>query len=567
MGKSLLISTLEHYYDISRAERFTELFGDLFIGRHPTPERSRYLILVLDFSGLPTDQGLDRLRTSFTIQLRGKLQNFFAVYARWIPDLAAAWEKFDSRDAQPADLMGQFLLLLSRSPHSLYILVDEYDNCANDIVSRGDHKLYTDILHGSGFVREFYKKIKEGTRDGSVMRLFMTGVTPVAVNDMASGFNIAKHIYLDEDFQDLCGFTQADVERVVDGILASGSYTLRRDALMEDLRRYYDGLRFCRSAQGHLYNPDMVLHFLTELRPPDAYPEEMLDPNLRTDPTRLHSLLFTPEKQPRPQPIEQVRDILACGYIDDQIHSLFQLHEVHSPTYFASYLYYLGFLSIWHRADLPGKVRLGLPNQVIQQIYGATLSYVLATGAQVQTLENDVLTAVGRMAIDGQIEPLLRLLHHEVLRKLSNRDLIRMDEKSLKVLLLGYISMTDVFFPFSEQETCDGYIDLCLQVNRRHPTLRYSYLIELKFLKDTEQPGPGPDGKQRKARRRKGKDELLGQIEALFTEAEAQLRRYLDDPRLAGAAGPAGFRAVSVVQVGTRALYFRELGAPTTTIA
>lgn len=222
MGKTLLLSMLEQYYDVLAAPAFDELFGGLEIARAPTEERGRYAVLRLEMTGMPTTQGVNELRAVFHDRLHNKIQEFLDRYRELLPEVVAAFEAGRSTD-DPASLMNRFLVAMSRSPHPLYLLIDEYDNFTNDLIARGDHKTYRDIVHASGFVREFYKTV-----------------------------NISLH----KDFNAFAGFTAEDVRRLVAGVLAEGGYALDPATVEEDLRLYYDGYLFSRDASERMFNPD-----------------------------------------------------------------------------------------------------------------------------------------------------------------------------------------------------------------------------------------------------------------------------------------------------------------------
>ncbi len=271
MGKSLLLSMLEHYYDVLAAPHFDELFGGLAIASAPTDERGRYAVLRLDFTGIVTDAGIDRLRADFFARIHNQIQTFLDRYAKQLPEVLASFQVGLST-TDPASLMNRFLQAMARSPYPLYILIDEYDNFTNGLIARGDHSTYHDVIHASGFVREFYKTLKEGTATGVVGRIFMTGVSPVTLDDLTSGFNITSNVTLDADLHTLCGFTTTDVENIVQGVLAKGGFTLDVAAVVTDLRRYYNGYLFSRHATERILNPDMVLHFVMGMRAPAGVP-------------------------------------------------------------------------------------------------------------------------------------------------------------------------------------------------------------------------------------------------------------------------------------------------------
>jgi hypothetical protein len=536
MGKTLLLSTLEHYYDVLAAPRFDELFGGLAIASAPTEERSRYVVLRLEMTGMPTDEGVGVLRTVFYSRLHNSILRFLERYRALMPEVVAAFDAGRSVEGQPASLMDRFLQAMGRSPHPLYLFLDEYDNFTNDLIARGDHETYRAVVHASGFVREFYKTVKEGTALGTIPRIFITGVSPVTLDDLTSGFNITSNISLHQDFNALAGFTAEDVRRLVAGVLADERYALPPTVVEADLRLYYDGYLFSSDATERMFNPDMVLYFLKELHPPSRYPKELLDVNVRTDYGRIRRLLFTPEGGVREAVVRAFQAVIAEGWFDAEPVSSFPLDRVHDEGYFVSLLYYMGLLTQQWDA---GWLRLGIPNYAVRLLYWEAIAHLLHDLDHVDVDAPHVRAAQRSMAQGGDLAPFLELCFTRVVRKLSNRDLIRLDEKTMKVVLLAYLSLSEVFFAWSEVELGFGYGDLVLVPNRSQPAAQVGFVVELKYLKA-------------------GAAE--GDVTARLDEADAQLRRYLADPKLEAIKPPKGWKAVSAAFVATEACWMRELG-------
>ncbi len=541
MGKSLLLSMLEYYYDVIHAAHFDELFAGLAIAAAPTPERGRYAVLRLEMTGMTTTLGADYLRESFSLRLLHQLQRFLDRYRLHMPEVIAAFDAGASAP-DPASLMSRFLMAMGRSPHPLYLLIDEYDNFTNDIIARGDHHTYHAAVHASGFVREFYKTIKEGTATGIIGRILMTGVSPVTLDDLTSGFNIMSNVSLDDDLNALAGFTSSDVGQIISEIVSKEGYTLSPEVVVSDLRGYYNGYLFSRRAVERIFNPDMVLHFAKAMAPPVSYPDELLDINVRTDYGRIQRLLFTPEGAPRADAIEPLMTVVTEGSIHARLQQSFPLDRAYEGEFFVSLLYYMGLLTL---RPSGGQPRLGIPNYAIRTLYWDAIARLLSDLHEIDVDARRVEAAVEAMVIAGDIAPLLQLVFTKVIQKLSNRDLIRLDEKTMKVLLLAYVSLTEELFAWSEVELGFGYGDLVLVPSKTRPAARYGFLIELKYLKA-------------------GATEAM--VSARLDEADEQLRRYLADPKLHGIAGEEGWRAVSIAFVGTEACSFRALGGQTSTL-
>ncbi len=534
MGKTLIISMLEHYYDVLSAPDFDALFGGLAVHSAPTGEQGRYVVLRLEMTGMPTDQGSGALREAFFARLHNAIETLFERYGALLSKAADMFEKGRSMD-NPASLMDRFLQAMRQSPRPLYLLIDEYDNFTNDLIARGDHATYREILHASGFVREFYKTVKEGAALGTIRRIFMTGVSPVTLDDLTSGFNIASNISLLEEFNTFAGFTTGDVRHVQSGVVGAG-YTLDPARVEDDLRLYYNGYLFSQGATERVYNPDMVLYFFKELRPPARYPHDLIDINLRTDYGRIQRVLSAPDEAPRDDVIEQLMAIIVTGSTSSRLQTSFPLDLCYEGSYFISLLYYMGLLTL---QDDGGWARLGIPNYAVRTLYWEAIAKLIQAHHAVKPPITQLDEAVERMAREGDLAPFLTVVHTRVLQKLSNRDLIRLDEKTMKVLLLAYLSLSEMFFAWSEVELSFGYGDLVLLPRRSVPVAETGFLLELKYLK----AGSSAEQVQRK-----------------LDEADEQLRRYLADPKIDAIKPAKGFRAASIVFVATEACWLRVLG-------
>jgi len=381
MGKSLLASMLEHYYDLSRADRFDDLFRGLWIHENPTPERSRYLVLPLDFSAVATDRGTEALLRTFLAAVREPVYELCHRYRARFPEMGELLDHIrDHRD--PEELIGALITAAQLAGQKLYIIIDEYDNFANRLLSDGAQDLYESIVHRTGFVRSFYARLKAGTKSGGIGRIFITGVSPILLDDLSSGFNIVTHISHRARFNTLAGFTHADVERAVDELLAESDELLSdprladRRGLLDTLVKYYDGYRFAVKATERIFNSDMVLYFLQQLREEGAYPRNMLDVNVRTDYRRLQRIgaLSGAGAEARREVLET---ILSNGHVDSALVEQFGAASLSSRDQLISFLYHLGMLTFGEQPPDSAVPRLAIPNRVIRELQWEHLAHML----------------------------------------------------------------------------------------------------------------------------------------------------------------------------------------------
>jgi hypothetical protein len=541
IGKSVFVSLLEHYYDAARADEFDALFGGLWIHEHPTRERNRYLVLSLDFSQLAADGGPEALRPAFFQAVRSRVVGFIARYRDRVPSLAGLEGRLHELQT-PEAILGELMVLVREAGQKMYVLIDEYDNFANRILSEGAEDLYESIVQRTGFVRTFYATLKAGTTTGAISRMFITGVSPLVLDDLSSGFNIAAHISNSPRLSTLAGFTRAEVERVLDAFLAARPRIHAqpelgdRGRLLDVLEGYYDGYRFSPDAPERVFNSDMVLYFLSELDDRGRYPTEMLDFNVRTDYRglqRIGSLAGTARAERR----RLLESILGDGYIESDIVRQFGVRSLSSREAFVSLLYYLGMLTLSGEPSGPDRMRLEIPNRVIRELQWEHLAQMLKEQDHIDLDVDDLKAALQKMAVEGDIAPFLELFHERVVKAVGLKDLRRFDEKSLKLMMLAFISLSRLFHPLSEKEFAQGYCDLFLGVSPLYPAARFAWLLELKYL---------PAGAKAPA------------IEEAFAQAYEQVARYTSDERLVplltqGQALKAGV----LVFVGARKVLFR----------
>jgi len=479
-GKSLLVSMLQHYYDVKKHDAFDELFHDLYIHAHPTRERNSYLVFRIDFSGIETSMGKNKLFQTFTEKVRTYAITFVKKYSEELKN----GNQYDFNKAtDPAQIISQICSILLQNEKQAYLLIDEYDNFANDLIGANDDTLYYDILSKTGFVRTFYEAVKSGAQEGAISRIFMTGVSPIMLDDLTSGFNIASNITLDYDFNEQLGFTQNEVEDMLDYYWCLDDTHYNRNNVLKEMKTYYNGYLFNEDSKERLYNPDMILYFLKYVSQ-GRYPREMIDTNVRTGYGKLKRLLRENHKKDDMTEITSFETINEQDEIITRIKRMFPLEAITGKEEITSLMYYMGMLTI--QEPMLGSVKLKIPNLVTKELYWEylfekikkQLNYAVDMGGILKTLET--------MATTGNPKNFIEYTYDKVLHYISNRDLMGMEEKHVKMIFLSFLSVNNIYIPYSELEMNSGYSDLVLYPDSRFD-VQNSQIWELKYLKKREE--------------------------------------------------------------------------------
>ena len=506
-GKSLWISLLENYYDRFWADDFEATFAGTDIGQDPTGDQSRYVTLRFNFSAV--NDKLETLEREFETycltELRGRLRRY--------PDLFPAAAVRDI--LAPPSIAGKLSeLFVYAGDHdiALYVLIDEYDNFANTVLAYDGAEAYHSFTHGGGFYRNFFATLKSGAdrSGGGLERLFITGVSPVTMDDVTSGFNIGTNISLEQDFNEMVGFTEAEVRQLVETYRDLGVFNQEVETAMGIMGQWYNGYRFAKAAETDLYNSDMVLYYLKHSIPNRDVPEYLIDTNVRIDYGKLRHLLVTGRQLNGN--FDLLRDVIGEEQVDTRIQPGFPLKDLTKPENFLSLLHFFGLLSI---RDVVERVpRLAIPNQTVKRLMYGFLrdGYRDVEVFSVNLFRFEQLMM--RMATEGEWRPAFEFLSEAIARQTGIRDYIS-GEKVIQGFLAAYLSVSDHYVFRSEAELGKGHADICLEpLVARYPNLRRGYLIELKYLKRSESV-----------------DEAA--VAAAASEATAQLERYLAEERLA----------------------------------
>lgn len=465
-GKSLFISALEYYYDQNHADDFETLFGDLYIGKHPTPLKNSYQVLFMEFSGIATGT-FEQVYSGFNTAIEVGLHNFIERYGH---DHALIDQL--TKKKSPHEKMKVFFDVLY--DQKILFLIDEYDHFANAILSE-DLKLFQKIVGKGGFVRSFYETLKTATQRGTLDRLFITGVTPLMLDSLTSGFNIGENQSLKKEFNEAIGFTREEVKTLLEPIIQQCG--LDQSKLLSDMAAWYNGYRFNMDTPETIYNANMVLYFAKNFQLDKcAYPELMLDENIASDYGKLMGLFSIGDRDTN---FAVLDELINQGSVLATQRRKFDFDKGFDQDDFISLLAYMGFVTLEGKT-LAGEI-FRVPNYVISELYFQYFKVELERRNQITISSRNQLLAVEALALRDDIQPMVDELE-QVLQLLSNRDSLWFDEEHIKSILLTLLYQSPVYFIQSEREMNRKYPDVML-LERSPYEVKHQHLIELKYTK------------------------------------------------------------------------------------
>ena len=506
-GKSIFLSMLHAYYDCSKKEKFQTLFGDLWVGKHPTPLQGRYQILHLDFSYV--GGSIEKLEENFNMYLRVKLDGFMRVYQEfYLADFKEKFFKSDSAAEKLALLQDE----TATKGIPLYLIIDEYDNFTNTVLNEQGENVYWAITHADGFYRDVFKKFK-----GMFERIFITGVSPVTLDDVTSGFNIGWHISTKPEFNQMLGFSLEEVRKMfayykeVGGIPATSDI----EAMIDEMKPWYDNYCFSEDAlrtQSKVFNCDMVIYCLRNYMDRGETPKEMIDPNTKTDYNKMKKLLQLDKLDGDRKGV--IRTIAETGQIVAPLTETFSAYSLTDPQIFTSLLFYYGMLTI--KGTRGDKMILGIPNNNVRKQYYGYLKDLYEEKAYVDT--NQLTDYYYDMAYEGRWREGLQFMADAYSKVSSVRDGIE-SERNLQGFFMAYLNLNNYYYTAPELELNHGYCDFFLLPNLTHYATKHSYILELKVLSKKDYEAKPEDGK-------------LSKAEVQWQEAEEQIKRYAVAPRV-----------------------------------
>lgn len=506
-GKSVLLSMLHAYYDCRTKDKFQEWFGDLWIGKNPTPLQGRYQILHLDFSQVGGT--IENLEEKFNFYLGVQLNGFVRDYLEFYS------EKVQRQVEETKDAGGKLAIIQSEAKsksYPLYLIIDEYDNFTNTVLNEQGENVYWAITHAEGFYRDIFKKFK-----GSFERIFMMGVSPVTLDDVTSGYNIGWHISTKEEFNQMLGFSTEDVREMFTYYKSEGKIPADSDieAIIKEMKPWYDNYCFSEDAlltQSKVFNCDMVLYYLRNYMSRGQSPKEMIDPNTKTDYNKMKKLIQLDKLDGDRKGV--LHSIIEDGEIICNLVETFPAYKITDPDIFPSLLFYYGMLTI--KGTFGSQLILGIPNNNVRnQYYG----FLLDEYQKVNRVNlNNLSTLFTYMAFDGKWKECLEYMATEYAKVSSVRDGIEA-ERNLQGFFMAYLSLNNYYYTAPELELNHGYCDFFLLPDLTHYPTKHSYIIELKVLSKADFNAMSKDGKHTKA-------------ELQWQEAVEQIQKYAAAPRV-----------------------------------
>lgn len=505
-GKSLLLSMMCAYYDINQSDRFEELFGKLWIGSHPTPYRGKFQVLFLDFSKIGGD--IKDLKENFNNYCNIRLDNFIERYKRaYRPEIVekiksapTAVDKLNMIDTEAKDANMQ-----------LYLIIDEYDNFTNVVLNEHGEKVYWALTHAKGFYREIFKMFK-----GMFTRIFMTGVSPVTLDDLTSGFNIGWHISTKPAFNQMLGFSTEDVREMFEYFKSAGKVRPDCDveSVIAEMKPWYDNYCFSEDAlrtQSRVFNCDMVLYYLRNYIETGESPRQMIDPNTKTDYNKMKKLLQLDKLDGNRKGV--IYEIAEQGEIISNLETTFPAETLTNPKMFVSLLFYYGMLTI--KGTHGSRLMLGIPNNNVRKQY---YEYLLEQYEEKASLDtNQLEDYFYDMAYDGKWHDALQFLADSYAKVSSVRDGIEA-ERNIQGFFMAYLNLNAYYMTAPELELNHGYCDFFLLPDLTHYASKHCYILELKLIPKKEKG--------------MSQETYEAAIQQQWDAAEVQIKHYAEAPRV-----------------------------------
>ena len=474
-GKSLLVSTLAYYYDINEAGRFDSLFGGTYIGSHPTGEQNKYMVMRFDFSKLVLADNIEDLEKNFNTMMSPVIKGFVEGSTRYV----RYFKHFRfGNEGNATEMLNDILAkVASEKLPPLYILIDEYDNFTNQLLTTFKDPLYERVTTGDSFLRTFFKVIKSGIGEGSIRSCFCTGVLPVTMDDLTSGYNIAEILTLEPEFVGMLGFDHDETAGYLRYVLekydrTGGDY----DEIWNLLVNNYDGYRFLPNAKP-LFNATILTYFFKKFAVNSGeIPQELVDENLRTDIGWLRRLTIT---------LENAKEMLDALVIDGEmaysqadLRSKFDKRKFFDKDFYPVSLYYLGMTT------LKNNYKMRLPNLTMRSIY---MDYY-NTLHQIRDDARRFAPVYERFTEDRRFEPLVENYFKEYLGQSPAQVFDKINENFIRCSFFELMSryMSQCYTFAVEMNLPSGRADLVLTGVPGTDFHNDCRVVEIKYFRSKE---------------------------------------------------------------------------------
>ena len=465
-GKTLFTSMMYYYYDVNSNKYFNTLFKDTYVFDNPTKNKNNYYILKFDFSGLTT---AGKEKQDLEIEFKNKLVDGF--------------EKFNNSyktsfnvdfNKSPNGMLLEFLSYFRslNLEHKLYIIIDEYDNFTNAILE-GQGDRFSSIVGNEGFLKGFYAVVKEYCSSGIVDRVFITGICPITLDSMTTGFNISKDISRDIEFNSMIGLTHEDVKYLI-----KDTEKEKQDKIFDLMLNNYDGYIFNKKSGDRVFNATLVMYFMSEYNRFLEIPDQLLDNNIAFNYGKVENLLKLQDNNFYKDVLD---NILKSGTIEGELKPKFNLSEEFAKDDIISLLYYFGYLTI-EKEVIGGKILFKIPNYVMNELY---TNYFLKLLRDIKiNIDNNLISeSLKEIVYDGKIEKITKYVE-KILKLSDNKIFMKFDEKYVQLLYFSLLINKKEFYIYNEYPVSNGYVDLMLVKNT--DICKYDIMIELKYLKVKE---------------------------------------------------------------------------------
>ena len=466
-GKTLFTSTLENYYDILKTDKFDKLFADTYIGKNPTKLKNSYYILKFNFSGIDTSNE-DATMIGFKEKVTLSINRFTKDYNL---------DFYANPNLTTEGLLSNILeAFRTQKPGSkIYVIIDEYDHFANELLGFHTNQ-FKNLVSKNGKVRKWYEILKEGT-ESVIDRIFITGVAPITLDSLTSGFNISSDKTQDVDFNEMMGFTRSELITMLDSLDVSKE---EQNTILPIMKENYDGYKFSVRATEKIYNSNMSLYFLKDYVRFKELPTQLIDVNIASDYTKLGNMLDLCKGEEREKIIEKT--VSGEGIISE-ITAKFNPAMEFTEKDLISMLFYLGYLTIvGEEFETP---ELKVPNRVMKEIYSDYFMKILNENANLQVSSSIYTEITKEIAVEGKINKIVNLVQ-TYLQNLSNRDYINFDEKYIKLIFYCIAMNLKIYRTKSEMEVQRKYPDILLIPKDASKGYK-SVMIEFKYLKKGEE--------------------------------------------------------------------------------